>query len=187
MTGSIRANDQYDGSVKSNKGSGGSIALKGLWEFTCRDAEGNIKWTDVIENLVTNAGLDHALDSTLSGGTQITTWYVGLTDGTPTVAAGDTMASHAGWVEVTAYDEAARVTWSDGGVSSQSVSNSASTATFTISTNGTTVGGAFLTSNSTKGGSTGTLFAVGAFTAGDKSLDDNDTLDVTATYTAADA
>jgi hypothetical protein len=88
---------------------------------------------------------------------------------------------------VTAYDEAARQTWTDGGVSSQSVSNSASPATFTISTDGTTVGGLFLTSVSTKGGTTGTLYAAGAFSAGDKSLDDNDTLDVTATFTQAAA
>lgn len=162
-------------------------AFKGVWHITCRDKSGKVKWKDKIENLITNAGLDHALDATLSAGTQITTWYVGLTDSAPTVAAGDTMSSHAGWSEVEAYDEAARVTWSNGGVSSQSVDNSASPAQFTIDTNSTTVGGAFLTSVNTKGGTTGTLFAVGAFTAGDKSLDDNDTIDVTATYTAADA
>lgn len=143
--------------------------------------------TDQIENIVVNVGLDHALDVTLSAATQITSWLLGLTDGTPTVAAGDTMASHAGWVEVTAYDEGTRPAWTDGGVSGQSVSNSASQARFTISTNGTTVGGAFLTSNNVKGGTTGTLYAAGAFSAGDKTLDDNDTLDVTATFTAAAA
>lgn len=176
-------------SAVAKKGSGlhGNAKMQGLWKITCRDKDGNIKWEDEWENAVVNAGLDHALDATLSGGTQTTTWYVGLTDGTPTVAAGDTMSSHAGWAEVTAYDEAARVTWTDGGVSGQSVDNSASAATFTISTNGTTVGGAFLTSVSTKGGSTGILYAAGAFSAGDKSLDDNDTLDVTATFTAAAA
>ena len=161
--------------------------LIGRWKITCKDRFGRIKWIDYIENLVTNVGLDYLLDSALSGGTPITSWFVGLTDGTPTVAAGDTSASHAGWTEVTAYDEATRVAWSDGGVSSQSVSNSGSPAQFTISANGTTIGGAFLISVSTKGGSTGTLYAVGAFSAGDKLLDDNDTLDVTATFTAAAA
>jgi hypothetical protein len=164
----------------------GAMAF-GRWDVVCRDRHGNVKWTDHIDNLIVNAGLDHLLDVALSAGTQITTWYIGLTDGTPTVAAADTMSSHAGWTEVTAYDEAARQTWTDGGVSSQSVSNSASPATFTISTDGTTVGGLFLTSVSTKGGTTGTLYAAGAFSAGDKSLDDNDTLDVTATFTQAAA
>ncbi len=160
--------------------------MRGRWDVICRGPDGKVKWTDVIENLVVNAGLDHALDTELSGGTPVTTWYVGLTDGTPTVAAGDTMASHAGWTEVTAYDEANRVTWVDGGVSSQSVDNSGSTATFTVSADSTTIGGAFLVSNNTKGGSTGTLYAAGAFSAGDKDLDDDDTLDVTATFTLAD-
>lgn len=162
-------------------------AMKGRWEFICRDKDGVEKWRDTIDNIVVNAGLDYLLDAGLSGGTPITSWYLGLTSATPTVAAGNTMSSHAGWTEVTAYDEATRPTWSDGGVSSQSVSNSGSPADFTISTNGTDIGGAFLTSNNTKGGTTGTLYAAGAFTAGDKSLDDNDTIEVTFTATAAAA
>ncbi len=163
------------------------VQVMGHWVIEHRDKHGNLKERDEYDNLVTNAGLNDLLDVYLSGGTQTTTWYVGLTDGTPTVAAGDTMSSHAGWTEVTAYDEAVRQTWTDGGVSSQSVDNSGSPSVFTISTNSTTVGGAFLTSVSTKGGTTGVLYAAGAFGAGDKSLDDNDTLSVTATFTAAAA
>lgn len=159
------------------------LALRGRWGVTCRDRFGNVRWDDVIENLVVDAGVNYALDAALSAGTPITSWFIGLTDGTPTVAAGDTMASHAGWTEVTAYDEAARLAWTDGGVSAKSVGNSASVATFTVSVNGTVIGGAFLTSVNTKGGTTGTLYAAGAFSAGDKTLDDNDTLDVTATFT----
>ena len=179
--------DEMSAAAKKGAGLGGEVGIKGKWKVVCKDADGNVKWVDEWENIVVNAGLDHALDVTLSGGTQDTTWFVGLTDGTLTVAPGDTMASHVGWVEVTAYDEAARVAWVDGGVSGQSVSNSGSTATFTISTNGTVVGGAFLAADNTKGGTTGILYAAGAFSAGDKTLDDNDTLDVTATFTAAAA
>lgn len=186
-THGMGAADSFGPQVVKRPGVVANANVKGRWEVVCRDKHGNIKWTDVIENLVTNAGLNHLLDVTLSGATQVTSWYVGLTDGTPTVDAGDTAASHDGWTEVTAYDEATRVAWSDGGVSNQSVSNSGSPAEFTISTNSTTVGGAFLISNSTKGGSTGTLYAVGAFSAGDKILDDGDTLAVTATFTAAAA
>ena len=161
-----------------------SLGLAGHWDVVCRNKFGFEKWRDTIENLVTNAGEDYCLDVALSGASQIATWYLGLTDGTPTAAETDTAASHAGWSEVTDYDEAARVTWSDGGVSSQSVSNSGSPADFSINQNSTTVGGAFLISENTKGGTTGTLFAVGAFTGGDKAVDSGDTLTVTATYTA---
>jgi hypothetical protein len=159
--------------------------FRGHWDIVCRDKHGTEKWRDTIENLVTNEGLNHLLDVTLSGATQDTTWFVGLVSATPTIAAGNTLASHAGWTEVTAYDETNRVAWVDGGVASQSVSNTASPATFTISTNGTDVGGAFLAGVNT--GSSGVLYAAGAFTAGNKSLDDGDTLDVTFTATAAAA
>jgi hypothetical protein len=142
-------------------------------------------WEDVIENLVVNQGLNDLLDVTLSGATQDTTWFVGLTDGTPTVAAADTLASHGGWVEVTAYDETNRVAWVDAGAASQSISNTASPAVFTINANSTVVGGAFLAGVNT--GTSGRLYAAGAFSAGDKDLDDNDTLTVTATFTAAAA
>ena len=157
----------------------------GHWDVECRDKDGNVKWRDTVKNIVVNAGLNHLLDVALSAATQITTWSIGLLSATPTVAAGDTMSSHAGWTEVQAYDEANRVAWSDGGVSGQSVSNSGSPAAFTVNANGTQIGGAFLISSNTKGGTTGTLYAAGAFTAGNKDLDDNDVLTVTATFTSA--
>ena len=160
--------------------------VRGVWNIKCFDKNGKLKWEDKIENLVVNAGLDHILDAVLAAGSQITTWYVGITNTSPSPAAGDTMASHGGWVENQNYDEATRQTWTDGGVSSQSVDNSGSKATFTIDTNTQTIGGAFLTSDNTKGGSSGTLYAVGAFSGGDKSADDDDTLQVTATFTSAD-
>jgi hypothetical protein len=153
------------------------------WHIECVRG-GEVIWTEVGENLIVNTGLDDALDKWLKGSTYTAAFYVGLTDGTPTVAAGDTMASHAGWVEVTAYDEANRQTLTLGSVSSQSVSNTASKAVFTISGT-TTVGGAFLTTNSTKGGSTGTLISAKAFTGGDRSVVDNDVLNVTVTVTAS--
>ena len=187
MNHNHRAGDSFGARVKKSPGLSADVGIKGRWQITCRNKEGNLKWQDVIENLVTNAGLNHLLDVALSGGSQVTTWYVGLTGTAPEAAPGDTMASHSGWTEVTAYDESNRVTWTDGGVSNGSVSNAGSAAEFTISTDSTTVGGAFLVSNNTKGGSTGTLYAVGAFSAGDKSLDDGDSLTVTATFTAAAA
>ncbi|MDX1555810.1 MAG: hypothetical protein R3212_07280, partial [Xanthomonadales bacterium] len=158
----------------------------GFWQMECYGPDGSLKWAADWENLVVNVGLDHLLDATLSGATQITTWYVGLVDGaTPTFAGADTMASHAGWTENQNYSEATRPVWTDGGVSGQSVDNSASKASFSINANGQTIGGAFLTSNNTKGGTTGTLYAEGDFSP-DKTADNGDTLQVTGTFTAAD-
>lgn len=148
--------------------------------------ERHFKWAAEIPcNLVVNVGLDDILDKYYKGSTYTAAHYCGITGTTPSFAAGDTMASHAGWTEVTAYDEAARQTITWGTVSGQSVDNSASKAVFTISTNNTTIGGGFVTTNNTKGGSTGTLVGGAAFSAGDKTLDDNDTLNVTVTATAS--
>lgn len=162
-----------------------AAAFTGHWDVVCRDKDGHEKWRDTIENIVVNEGLNYALDAALSGGTPDTTWFIGLMSATPTVAAGNTLASHAGWTEVTAYSEVNRVAWVDGGVSSQSVSNAASPAIFTINADTTDVGGAFLAGVNT--GTAGILYAAGAFSAGNKSLDTSDTLEVTFTATAAAA
>ncbi len=153
-------------------------------DIECRDKNGKLKWKETVFNLVVNAGLDDSLDKHLKGSSYTAAWYVGLTDGTPTVAAGDTMASHAGWTEITAYSEGVRQTLTLGSVSGQSVDNSASKAVFSIN-GSTTVGGVFLATNSTKGGSSGTLYGGGAFAGGDKSVGSGDTLNVTTTLTAA--
>lgn len=156
----------------------------GRFTVECYGADGRLKWRDSFHNLVTNVGLQYLLDAGLLGGAQVSTWYVGLTDGTPTVAAGDTMASHAGWTEVTAYSEATRPAYS-ASRSGQTVSNSATKATFSVNATAT-VGGAFLASDSTKGGTAGTLLCAGAFSGGDKAVANGDTLNVQYDFSAAD-
>lgn len=146
---------------------------------------GRLQWAEAYENLIVNEGLDDMLDKYFKGSTYTAAHYVGLADGTPTPAAGDTMSSHAGWSEVTAYSESNRQDFTPGTVSSQSVNNSSNKAVFSI--NGTTtVGGGFLTTNNTKSGTTGTLVAIGAFTGGDKSLGNGDSLSVQADFSQAD-
>lgn len=170
--------------AKAKRGEG--VLAKGIWDVICYDKDGNVKWQDHFENLVVNAGLNHILSSTLAAGTQITAWMVGLTAASPTPAAGDTMSSHAGWTEVhSEYSQANRPAFTPGAVSGQSVDNSASKAVFSI-TGSVTVGGAFLTSNNTKNGTTGTLYSVGAFTGGNRALINGDTLNVQCTFTQAD-
>jgi hypothetical protein len=94
------------------------------------------------------------------------------------------MASHAGWAEITDYTEGTRPVLNTHAAADKSVDNSgANKASFSINANAT-IGGAFLCTNSTKGGSAGVLYSVGAFTA-DKPLEDGDTLNVTMTLTSA--
>lgn len=146
--------------------------------------DGKVIWTDEFDNLVVNAGLDDSLDKHLKGSGYTAAWYVGLASSSPTFAAADTMGSHGGWTEVEDYDEATREALTLGTVSGQSVDNSASRAEFTINAT-VTVGGAFVTSVNTKGGTTGVLYGGGAFSGGNRAVVDNDVLRVTITATAA--
>jgi len=165
---------------------GVSVGTKGLSTHYKVEAfrDGKLLWVEEFDNLVVDVGLDDSLDKHLKGSAYTAAWYVGLTDGTPSFAAGDTMGGgHAGWTEEQTYDEAVRQTLVLGAVSGKSVDNSASKAVFTIS--GTaTFGGAFVVSDSTKGGTTGILYGGGVFSQ-DRSLIDNDVLNVTITCTAA--
>jgi hypothetical protein len=146
------------------------------------DRHGNPKWTERVHNLVPTAGLNSLLDCYLKGSGCVATWYVGL-KGAGTIAAGDTMASHAGWSEIhSTYSESVRQTLTLGSVSGGSVNNSASKATYTF-TGSATVAGIFLTSVSTKNGTTGTLFSVADFSSA-RTVASGDLLRVTATVTA---
>lgn len=160
----------------------GKAEGRGQWRAEIRNPAGELVHVEEWGNLITNAGLNQLLQGGLVDGGP---WYVGLTDGAPTPAAGDTMAAHPGWAEVDSYDEAARQVWTPGAVASQAVDNTASPAIFTVTSNGTTIGGAFLVSNTTKSGTAGTLFAIGAFTQGDVTLSAGSTITVSASFTQA--
>ena len=185
----IKQKSQLDANASVSMSAGGIVPLrlKNTWTFECLDSNGNVKWTEEVENITVNTGLDDILDKYWKGSNYTAAHYVGLTDGTPTVAAGDTIAAggHAGWVEVTAYSDPARPTLTLDAVSGQSVSNSTNKASFSINASAT-VGGAFIVTDSTRGGTAGTLIAVAAFgSPGDRAVASGDTINVTVTLTAS--
>jgi hypothetical protein len=160
----------------------GGIGLKSTYLFECYDKHGHLKWTETVDNLVVNVGLNDVLTQYFKGASYTAAFYVGLKD-SGTIAAGDTMASHAGWTEDTNYSNANRPTLTLGSVSGQSVDNSASKAVFNI--NGTaTIAGAFVSTSNTKGGTTGTLYGAADFGAS-RAVLSTDTLNVTITLTAS--
>jgi len=165
---------------RTTQGVHGNGQARGRWKLVVRDSNGVITETREWENLVTTEGKNYLLSAGLDGGTQDTTWFVGLTDGTPTAAAGDTLVTHAGWVEVTAYT-GNRKAFVGGTASGGSLDNSGSVASFAINADATTIGGAFLAAVDT--GTSGILYAVGAFTGGDVVLNNGSTIEVTATFT----
>lgn len=159
------------------------IVVHGVWSGQhVRDGKIIDEWED--HNLVVNEGLNALLDIMFHGSTQITTWYCGLFEANYTPVATVTAATiTAAATETTAYDEATRVEYNEAAASSQSTTNSANKATFTFNAT-KTIYGAFLVSNSTKSGATGTLFSAARFSTA-KSVVSADQLLLTYTFTAS--
>ena len=140
-----------------------SAHAQGHYVVQCHDSDGVLLWEEPIENLVTTVGGNYALDTVLSGSGYTAAWYIGLITATSfsAVALGDTMSSHSGWLESVAYSQSTRVAtaWSSAASNSKSLSTG---CVFTMNASDT-IQGCFLTSVSTKSGTTGTLYSAGTF------------------------
>jgi hypothetical protein len=157
--------------------------FQGWFDFVCRNPDGSVAWEErVVLNGTTTVGLNSILSVYFNSGTQITTWYAGLIDssGFSSLGAGDTIASHSGWAESTAYSESTRRTWTPGSPAGGVVTGSV--AVFTMNATATIKGG-FLVSENTKGGTSGTLWCTAAF-GSTQSLVSGQTLTITYTCTA---
>jgi len=164
---------------------GANLLIGGVFANRVKHAGVWTPW-DVSGNIMVDQGLDHILDVAFSSATQLTTWYIAPFEGNYTPVSTDTGANiTANSTESTAYTESVRQTWVEAGVTAQSITNSASTADFSINAT-KTMYGAFLVSDSVKSGTTGTLAAASRFAAS-RSVVNLDTLSVTYTLTAADA
>ena len=178
------AKDQVSAGLITNPTAGDMVGAAGVYTVTCVSPDGTEKWSDSFHNLVMNGGAANMNSVYFAAATQSTTWYLGLITGPSsgtTFNAGDTLTSHAGWTENTAYvGNRKAVTFGSATTANPSViSNSASPSSFSM--NGTaTIAGAFLCNVAT--GTSGVLFSAGDFTAGDKSVASGDTLNVTYTF-----
>lgn len=167
-----------------------AASATGRFVMQCFDKDGNLKWSAEESNLVVNVGLQYMAGVALTSTAQITTWYIGLygAGASNTPAATDTASSHIGWTEVVPYSNATRPAATFVAATNANpsvVTNSASPSTFNINAT-STVGGAFLISNNTKSGTTGTLFSAADFSSpGDRSVASGDTLQVTYTFSLA--
>jgi len=182
--------DQVASTVTLGSQSADKASATGVYKIQCFDAQGNLKWEAKSKNLVVNVGLQDMNAKYFTGSSYTATWYLGLygAGASNTPAASDTMSSHAGWTEVVPYSNATRPVCTFGTPTTANPSvatNSASPASFTINATAT-VGGAFLTSDNTKSGTTGTLFSAADFgSPGDRSVASGDVLTVTYTLSLA--
>lgn len=120
-------------------------------------------------NLVPLEGLQYFLETGLSGNAAITSWYLALFSGAVNPTSSWTAANFtANASEITSstegYSNSDRPQWMPGGISGSKLDNLSSLATYNIvCTTSIDISGAALLSDSTKGGTTGTLASATRF------------------------
>lgn len=180
-----KAADTVSAALSTSRSGAERVAAGGVFTVECRDANGNLKWTDSFHNLVVNEGLQDMNSKYFSGSGYSAAWFLGLVNGPgsgTSFSANDTIATHAGWTENTNYTgNRKQVTFGSPSLADPSViNNSGSPAVFTMNANAQTIAGAFLCSVAS--GTSGILFSAGDFTGGDKLVDSGDTLSVTYSF-----
>lgn len=153
------------------------LSIKAHYHMECW-RQGQLVWTEDFYNIVTTVGKSNVLDATFKTGVTSPLWYVGLVNASPSpsYAAGDTMASHAGWVEWVNYDDSVRPLFNCSVPSGGSCASSPASG-YVMSANGT-LAGAFLVNNNVKSGTSGILHGVASFVAGSRAVLDNDVVTV---------
>jgi hypothetical protein len=188
---------KFEAKKRSKSGLGENGKMSGVYSVRCLDKDGNLKWDDIIKNVITDVGANFALDQAF-GGAQNTAYFLGLISSVGysiAPAAGNTMSSHTGWNEAgngsnypnwstPASNARVAVTWNAAGTRAKAL---AAVATFIIATNGGTLKGGFIVTGSgavaTNNDTNGVLFSAGLFSAGDKVVQVGDTLQVSYTVT----
>lgn len=152
-------NSAFDWMKAKQKAGANKFSIGGMVKARVLDRFGR-PMTDWIEypNGAVTVGINKMLDVNFRNQTQIAAWYIGLIDGSgfSEILASDTMASHAGWTELTAYS-GNRQAWSPGAAASGVLSIS-SALSFTM-TGDSDIQGIFIASSATKGETASTLWA----------------------------
>ena len=179
-----RAEETLTAGMIANKQAVDSVGAGGVYTVECVGADGQVKWTDTFHNLVMNEGVQDMNAQYFKGSAYTASPFLGLVTGPgsgTTFAAGDTLASHVGWTESTAYAGSRKaVTFGTATKANPPVTtNSAAPSSFAMNAT-VTIGGAFLCTVAS--GTSGVLFSAGDFTGGDKLVDSGDTLNVTYTF-----
>ena len=93
--------DTLTGSASAGHKAIDDARVIGRFCAVCRDADGYPLWSEEFDNLITTVGKNFLLDSALAGSSYTAADFMGLISSASfsAVAAGDTMSSHAGWLE----------------------------------------------------------------------------------------
>jgi hypothetical protein len=183
-TDKLHAVDSMAAATKYNTTPEDAMVINGYYHAVCYDADGNVKWEEPIQNLVTTAGQNATLN-TILGNSAAGAVVMGL-KGTGTAIAADTQASHASWLEVglanapTYSGNRPTPSFSAAAAASKATSSAVS---FSMTSTGT-VAGCFINigGSATKDSTTGTLFSAGDFSSS-KAVVNGDSIAVTYTLT----
>ena len=121
-----------------------------------------------VHNTVMDAAKNDIWEVYFRSGTQklITAWAMGLISAasyTTGIAAANTLASHAGWIEYTGYTQTNRPLWNPAAAASRAIANTTG-CTFTFNSTGT-LKGIFIASNIAKSSTSGILYSAGTFSS----------------------
>lgn len=162
-------------------------APQGHVHVRCISPDGEVRWEDEGHNIVTNEGLDDLLSKYFKAGTG-PTWYVVPIDASAAPASTDTYTNTMSDAnkEFVGFSETTRQEWVDGTVSSQSIDNSGSVASFSITASATLYGAALVDTVTKGSAASGTLYSRVNFTGGSRAVGNGDTVEITYTFGAAD-
>jgi len=180
----ISAADKCEASCSYNTAPSDTATIEGRYVAVCYDKDGNVKWEDTIENLVTTVGKNLTLD-TILGNSAAGAVVMGL-KGVGTAAITDTQALHPTWNEVglafnptysgnrktPVFSAAAFVSGTTCTKSTSAASSYAITSTGTVAGCFINIGGSATIDNTT-----GTLFSAGDFSSS-KAVVSGDTIAV---------
>jgi hypothetical protein len=157
----------------------------GVYHVECIGADGQLKWMGDMQNLVVNEGLQDMNTKYFKGVAYTADFFLGLITGPAsgtTYAAADTLASHAGWTELSGYTGTRKsVTFGTATTAAPSVINSTGSPSSFAITGTAIVAGAFLCTVAS--GTSGVLFSEADFDSpGDRSVVSGDTLNVSYTF-----
>lgn len=181
-----------DATVVRGAGVAEEARLRGRFFVQCFDKDGRLKWEDEVLNTVVTVGKNLSLDTILGGAAYTVTGpfmgLIALTSFTA-IAAGDTMASHGGWLEAglaNAPTYTGNRKTAVFGAAAAGVKALSAALSFAITADGT-IKGTFIVFGTgavnTKDDTNGVLLSAGLFSGGDKVLSSGDTLN--ASYSLA--
>jgi len=143
------------------------------------DRYGRLKWQEKLYNLIPTAGLNYIVSAAMAGGSQYSTWYIGLSETAYAPVAGETMTTiMTNAPECTAYSGGARKTLTPGAVAAGLYSNTASPAAF-VFTSGATIRVGFVSTVATHSSTSGLLISA-VQASSPKVMATGETLNVTA-------